>query len=75
MQTISYYVQHTKKNVSRFSIIDMSVESMTSYMLSVWGCITLKNRWVSLSQEISQNINFCSDPVTYDPIGQIKNSR
>ena len=75
MQTISCYVHHTKKLFSRFDIIDTSVESMTSYMLSVWGYIALKNTWVSLSHEISQYLNFCSDPLTYDPIGQRKNSR
>ena len=63
------------KIVSRFDVLDASVESMMSYMLSVWGCITLKNTWVSVSQDISQNWNFCSDPLTYDPICQIKNNR
>ena len=58
MQTISYQIHHTTKFVSKFDVIDVSEESMTSLILSVWGCITLKNTWVPLSQEILQNFNF-----------------
>ena len=75
MQTINYYVHHTTRNVSKFDVVDVSGASMMSYILIVWCCITPKNRWVSLSWEILQNFNFCSDPLTYDPIGQLKDNR
>ena len=75
MQTSDYYIHHTMKDVSKFDVIDASEESMISCILIIWCCITLKNRWVSLSQEILQKFNFCSDPLTYDPIGQLKNNK
>ena len=49
MQTTSYYVHYATKDVSKFDVIDALEESMMSYILIVWCCITLKNRWVSLS--------------------------
>ena len=75
MQTTNYYVHHTTKDVSKFDVMDASGESMMSYILIVWCYITLKNRWVSLSWEILQNVNFSSGSLTYDPIGQLKDNR
>ena len=55
--------------------LDVLEESMMSCILIILCCITLKNRWASLSWEFLQKFNFCSDPLTYDPIGQLKNNR